>query len=246
MEDPVVEIRGLARTYGDFQAVAGLDLEVRRGEVFSLLGPNGAGKTTTIRMIMGILRPSSGEARIHGFDCFTERAQVMRHVGYLPDEPIFYDYLRGREILQFVAEMHGLTAAEGRRRATPLIERLDLKDALDEYAVNYSKGMKKKLAVVCGLLHEPDVLILDEPTNGLDPWATRTFHQLLKERSEAGNAIFFSTHLLDQAERLSDRVGIVDHGRLVAVGPLGELRDRLAPGGSLEEIFFSVTSENRE
>jgi ABC-2 type transport system ATP-binding protein len=241
--DAVVVLEKLKKHYGDFKAVVELDLSVAAGEIFALLGPNGAGKTTTIRMLMGILQATGGSARIDGLDCFADRAQVMRKVGYLPDEPIFYDYLRGREILRFVGEMHGLDRAESAKRSQELIERLDLGDALDEYAVNYSKGMRKKLAITCALLHDPALLILDEPTNGLDPYATRTFHELIRAKAENGKSVFFATHLLDQAEKLCHRVGILYKGRLAAVGQLGDLRDKLAPGGTLEEIFFSVTDE---
>jgi ABC-2 type transport system ATP-binding protein len=240
---PLVAIEGLSKRYGEFQAVTDLSMTVAPGEIVALLGPNGAGKTTTIRMLMGILQPSGGAARIHGLDCFKDRAEVMRHVGYLPDEPVFYDYLRGSEVLRFVGEMHGLTAREARERAAPLIEKLELADALGEYAVNYSKGMKKKLALICCLLHEPLLLILDEPTNGLDPFATRTFHALIREKVEGGLSVFFSTHLLDQAERLCHRVGILYKSRLAALGTLDELRQSLRQGGTLEELFFQVASE---
>ena len=242
----VVGLKGLCKRYGDFDAVVDLDLDVQAGEMFALLGPNGAGKTTTIRMMMGILQPTAGSARIHGFDCFTQREQVMAEVGYLPDEPVFYDYLRGREILRFVGEMRGFDAKEVDRRTIPLLERLELGDALDEFATNYSKGMKKKLAITAALLHEPRLLILDEPTNGLDPFATRTLHAVLREQIEAGRSVFFSTHLLDQAERLCHRVAIMESGRIAACGPLDELKAQLAPGGSLEEIFFRVTADANE
>jgi ABC-2 type transport system ATP-binding protein len=238
---PVVDIRGLTKRYGDFEAVSGLEMQVPRGELVALLGPNGAGKTTTIRMLMGILRPSSGSALIEGYDCFRDRVEVKRRVGYLPDEPVFYDYLRGREILRFVGEMHGLDRAEIARRSGPLVERLGLADATEEYAMNYSKGMKKKLALLCAMMHDPVILILDEPTNGLDPYATRTLIEIVKEKVAQGRTVFFSTHLLDQAEKLCHRVGILFKGRLAAVGTLDELRARLSKGGSLEEIFFAVT-----
>jgi len=244
--EPAVRLEQLSKSYGDFAAVKRLDLEVAGGEIFALLGPNGAGKTTTIRMMMGILQPSGGHARIRGLDCFAQRAEVMRHVGYLPDEPIFYDYLRGRELLQFVGGMHGMHARRIEQSASALVERLELGDALEEFAVNYSKGMKKKLALACALLHEPELLILDEPTNGLDPFATRAVHALLREQAAGGRSVFFSTHLLDQAERLCDRVGILFEGRLAAIGKLEELRASLAEGGSLEEVFFSVTARNDE
>ena len=238
METPVVRICNLTKRFGDFEAVAGVSLEIARGEIFTLLGPNGAGKTTTIRMLMGILQPTAGSAEVDGFDCFEARVEVMRRVGYLPDEPVFYDYLRGREIIRFVGDMQGLPREQLAERAKLLVERLELGDALEEYAVNYSKGMRKKLAIVCALLHDPPLLILDEPTNGLDPFATRSVHALMQEHVAKGGSVFFSTHLLDQAEKLCHRVGILAKGKLAAVGPLSELRK--SRDGSLEEIFFAV------
>ena len=246
MQEAIVSIRGLTKRFGDFEAVSGIDLQVYPGEMLALLGPNGAGKTTTIRMLMGILQPSAGSASLNGLNCFSDRAEVKRHVGYLPDEPIFYDYLRGREIINFVGEMHGLAPAEIVRRAGELMERLDLAEAAEEYAVNYSRGMKKKLALTCAMLHDPHVLIMDEPTNGLDPFATRTVHELIREKAAAGKSVFFSTHLLEQAERLCDRVAIIYKGALAAVGHLDQLRASLAEGGSLEEVFFAVAARADE
>jgi ABC-2 type transport system ATP-binding protein len=240
-----VSLRAIGKSYGAFEAVRRIDLDVHEGELFGLLGINGAGKTTTIKMLMGILRPSSGTASIRGHDCFAERAEVMRHVGYLPDEPVFYDYLRGREIVQFVGAMHGLPRAEVDARARALVERLELQDATEEFAVNYSKGMRKKLALLLALLHRPEVLILDEPTNGLDPYATRALHALMRELTAEGRTIFFSTHLLDQAQRLCDRVAILHQGKLAALGTVDEISVDGARGGTLEEIFFSVTGEDR-
>jgi len=242
MDPGLLQTERLSKRYGAFEAVADLTLSIRAGELYALIGPNGAGKTTTIKMLMGVLQPSAGSARVLGLDCFRQRADVMRHVGYMPDEPIFYDYLRGREILRFAGEMHGFPRAEIDRRAAPWVESFDLGDAMEEYAVNYSKGMKKKLALACALLHEPELLILDEPTNGLDPYATRALHELMRRQCAAGRTVFFSTHLLDQAERLCDRVGILFRGRLAAEGAIGELRvERAGADASLEEIFFSVT-----
>ncbi|HXX95031.1 MAG TPA: ABC transporter ATP-binding protein [Planctomycetota bacterium] len=243
---PVVDIRGLTKRYGEFEALSGLDMHVPRGELVALVGPNGAGKTTTIRMLMGILRPTSGSATIDGFDCFRDRVEVKRRVGYLPDEPVFYDYLRGRELVRFVGEMHGLERGEIARRSAPLIERLDLSEATDEYAMNYSKGMKKKLALLCAMMHDPALLILDEPTNGLDPYATRALLDLVLEKAAGGKTVFFSTHLLEQAEKLCHRVGILFKGRLAAIGTLAELRERFAPAVSLEEIFFAATGGSRK
>jgi len=238
----LVDVRGLVKKYGDFTAVADLTLQVHPGEVFVLLGPNGAGKTTTIRMLMGILQPTGGSASIGGLDCFADRSEVMRSVGYLPDEPIFYDFLRGRELVHFVGQMHGLDRRATQERAGEFVERLDLADAMEEYAVNYSRGMKKKLALICAMLHEPRLLMMDEPTNGLDPQTTRTLHGIILDHAQAGGSVLLSTHLLDQAEKLCTRVGILHKGRLAACGPLGDLRTRASAGGSLEEIFFAVTS----
>ncbi len=192
-------------------------------------------------MLMGILAPTSGWARIGALDCFRDRAEVKARVGYLPDEPVFYDYLRGSEIIRFSGEMHGLSRREIDQRAQfPLVEQLELGDALQEFAANYSRGMKKKLALTCAMLHDPVLLILDEPTNGLDPFATRALHGIIRAKAAEGRTILFSTHLLDQAEKLCTQIAILARGRLVAHGTLAELRTRLATDSSLEEIFFSL------
>jgi ABC-2 type transport system ATP-binding protein len=237
-----LELQALTKVYGDFVAVQDLCLSVGAGEVLALLGPNGAGKTTTIRMLMGLLQPTAGRASVEGFDCFQERVAVMQRTGYLPDEPVFYDYLRGWEIVRFVGEMRGIHGAEIDRRAGPLMERLELLDAGNEFAANYSTGMKKKLGLVCALLHDPRLLILDEPTNGLDPFATRTLHAILRERQEAGSTVLFSTHLLDQAEKLCTQIAIVHHGKLRAHGTLEHLRSNLSGGASLEDVFFAMAA----
>ncbi len=212
--------------------------------MFGFLGPNGAGKTTTIRLMMGILVPSGGSIRIAGLDCHRESAEVKRHVGYLPDSPIFYDYLRGREILQFVGEMHGLSRAESSLRTDRLLTDLGLESVTEEFAVNYSMGMKKKLGLACALIHEPSVLILDEPTNGLDPRASRDVQQRLRKSADEGTTIFLSTHILEMAERLCSRIGIVHHGELVATGSPQELKQNVTAGGTLEEVFLAVTAES--
>jgi ABC-2 type transport system ATP-binding protein len=237
----LIEFHEVSKTYGDFTAVRKLDLAVDKGEVFGFLGPNGAGKTTTIRMMMGILVPTDGRITIDGLDCQADRLAVKQRVGYLPDNPVFYDYLRGREILTFVGEMHGQPREEAQRRADALLDELALEDAAEEFAVNYSTGMKKKLGLACALIHDPAVLILDEPTNGLDPRASRHVQDRIRVSAAQGRTIFLSTHLLDMAERLCGRVGIIDRGDLVAVGPLEDLQNKLVPGGSLEEVFLKVT-----
>ena len=240
----MIEFQQLTRTYGDFTAVQPLTLKVERGEVFGFLGPNGAGKTTTIRMMMGILVPSGGRALIDGLDCHAQRAEVQRHVGYLPDNPIYYDFLRGREILQFVAEMHGMDRHEAEAQAVRMLAEFGLEEVVNEFAVNYSMGMKKKLGLACALIHDPQVLILDEPINGLDPRAARDVQDRLKQAAAAGKTIFMSTHLLDMAEKVCTRVGIIPRGELVATGTLAELRERVSQSASLEEVFLKVTEES--
>jgi ABC-2 type transport system ATP-binding protein len=242
----MIEFLELSKTYGAFRALAPLNLTVAKGEMFGFLGPNGAGKTTTIRMMMSILVPSGGAVRIAGLDCHRDAAEVKRHVGYLPDSPIFYDYLRGREILQFIGEMHGLTRTESQLRARRLMTELGLDEVSEEFAVNYSMGMKKKLGLACALIHEPSVLILDEPTNGLDPRAARDVQQRLRKSADDGMTIFLSTHILDMAERLCSRIGIIHHGELVATGSPRELKEKVTSGGTLEEVFLAVTAESEE
>ena len=242
----MIEFAELSKNYGSFNAVAPLTLTVPHGEMFGFLGPNGAGKTTTIRMMMSILVPSGGSVRIAGLDCHREAAEVKRHVGYLPDSPIFYDFLRGREILQFIGEMHGLKRMESLLRTERLLGELGLDQVGEEFAVNYSMGMKKKLGLACALIHEPSVLILDEPTNGLDPRASRDVQQRLRKSADEGMTIFLSTHILDMAERLCSRIGIIHRGELVATGSPAELKEKVTSGGTLEEVFLAVTAESAE
>lgn len=240
----MIDFQQLGKRYGSFEAVKDLSFSVARGELFGCLGPNGAGKTTTIRMMMGILVPSSGRVQIAGLDCHRERAEVQRRVGYLPDTPAFYDYLRGREILQFVAEMHGFSRREAGARADRMLDEFALRDEAQEYAVNYSLGMKKKLGLACALIHEPDVLILDEPINGLDPRASRDVQERLRDLAARGCTVFVSTHLLDMAERLCSRIGIVHKGQLAALGAPAEIKQRLIGAGqdaSLEDAFLQIT-----
>jgi ABC-2 type transport system ATP-binding protein len=242
----MIAFERLSKTYGELTAVRDLDFRVEQGEVLGFLGPNGAGKTTTIRMMMGILVPTGGRVTIDGLDCQRDRVAVKRRVGYLPDNPMFYDYLRGREILAFVGEMHGLSRRQAQRRAAALLVDVALEDAADEYAVNYSAGMKRKLALACALIHDPPVLVLDEPTNGLDPRAARDVQERLRVSAAEGKTIFLSTHLLNMAERLCSRVAIIDKGGLVAVAPVRDLQERVLPGGSLEEVFLKVTQGEDE
>jgi ABC-2 type transport system ATP-binding protein len=239
----VIDTDGLTKRFGDKVAVDALSLKVEAGEVMGFLGPNGSGKTTTIRLLMGLLRPSAGRATILGRDCHTDAVALKRDIGYLPDEPFLYPYLSGLEVLELVAGLHGFARADARRRAGEAAERLGLGAAARAYTVTYSLGMKKRLALAMALLHEPRVLILDEPTNGLDPRGARDMRTTIATLAAGGRTIFLSTHLLDAAERLCHRVAIIRGGVLQAVGTPGELRTRYAatPDTSLEDLFLRLT-----
>jgi ABC-2 type transport system ATP-binding protein len=239
----VIETDGLSKRFGDKVAVDGLTLQIAAGEVLGFLGPNGSGKTTTIRLLMGLLRPSAGRASILGRDCHLDAVALKREVGYLPDEPFLYPYLTGTETLELVAGLHGLAPSDARRRAGAVAERMGLGPAAGAYTVTYSLGMKKRLALALALIHEPRVLILDEPTNGLDPGGARQMRAIISELAAGGRTIFLSTHLLDAAERICTRFAIIQEGKLEAVGTPDELRTKYAatPETTLEELFMRVT-----
>jgi ABC-2 type transport system ATP-binding protein len=239
--NPIVRFQNIVKRYGGHTAVKGFSLDIPAGGIFALLGPNGAGKTTLIKLLMGMLRATRGELKVSDFDAFRDSVEVKRIVGYLPDQPAFYDFMRGREIIDFVGRMHGLNRATIGHRCSALAERLSLADALEEFAENYSSGMKKKLGLICALLHEPALVVLDEPTNGLDPHGTLVLHELMREIARAGRTVLFSTHLLDQAERLCSRVAVVHQGQLAAEGTLAELQNRFGASQSLEALFFRLT-----
>lgn len=236
-----IRLSGVTRLFGAFAAVNQFSLHVMPGEIVGLLGPNGAGKTTTVKMLMGMLRPSHGEMQIFGADSFEDRVEVQRRVGYLPDDPNFQSHLRGIELLEFVSKVRGVSSGALQEAIDELGGKLALTDDLGEFAANYSKGMKKKLAFMMALIHAPEVLIMDEPTNGLDPVATRSFLEIVKARAAAGTAILYSTHLLDQAERLCHRCEIMHEGKNIAGGTVAELKALAGGVESLEDVFFEVT-----
>ena len=236
-EPPVVMIEAVGKSFGTKVALHEVTWTVPRGQISGLLGPNGAGKTTLFRLLMGILKASSGRLSIAGLDCFEDRVGVKRLVGFLPDEPVFYSYLSGRDILELSAGMHGLEGAVTLKRLAPLIGRLGMTEALNAYADDYSRGMKKKLGLLLALLHEPPLLVLDEPTNGLDVESTRLFFDLMRDLATAGTTVVFSTHLMDQVTRLCSHVAIINQGKLVRAGTLEEL----CGGRPLEEVFVELT-----
>jgi ABC-2 type transport system ATP-binding protein len=238
----LVQIDGVTKTFG-LQKVALKDVSftVPAGQICGLLGPNGAGKTTLFRLLMGILKPTVGTLRIDGLDAFEDRVAVKRLIGFLPDEPVFYSYLSGREILELSAAMHGLDAAATIGRMTRLIKQLRLSDDIGSYAEDYSRGMKKKLGLLLAMLHEPKLLVLDEPTNGLDVESTRLFYELISETAQQGTTVLFSTHLMDHVTRLCSHAVIINEGKLVAKGSIGELLSTYEQS-SLEDLFLKLTA----
>jgi len=237
-----VEIDEVSKTFGAKKALDRVSFSVPAGQLCGLLGPNGAGKTTLFRLLMGILKSTQGRLMIDGRDAFKDRVEVKRLVGFLPDEPVFYAYLSGREILELSAAMHGLEVRATMGRLEPLVARLNLLSDLSGYAEEYSRGMKKKLGLLLALIHQPRLLILDEPTNGLDVESTRLFYDLMLEESLRGTTVLFSTHLMDQVARLCTHAVIIHQGRLVTQGSLEDLHTMFEGTESLEDIFLKLTT----
>jgi len=220
----MIELNDLTKRYGSTLAVDRLSLSVEKGEIFGFIGPNGAGKTTTIRMMAGVLGPTAGTVRISGIDMDSEPEAAKRLIGFIPDRPFLYEKLTGMEFLRFVSDLYGFTDGLFRKRAEELLIQFSLYDWSDHLIEAYSHGMKQRLIIASALLHEPRVIIVDEPMVGLDPAGIRMVKDLLRELAEGGTTIFMSTHTLEIAEDLCNRIGVIHHGRLVALGSTGDLR----------------------
>jgi ABC-2 type transport system ATP-binding protein len=247
-----LEIDGLVKCF-DRPAVDGLDLHVRAGEFYALLGPNGAGKTTTLRMIAGLLRPDAGSIRVAGIDALADPVAAKRIMAWISDEPMIYDKLTPQEYLEFIAGLWGVDPALGARRAQELLAWLDLAPHAQQRCEGFSKGMRQKVALAGALVHDPQVIILDEPLTGLDAGSARQVKSVLRERVRAGGTIVMTTHILEVAERMADRIGVIAHGRLIAEGTLDELRLKVAAnaagdGGnaSLEDTFLALVAAPAE
>lgn len=240
---PLVSIDHVTKSFGDKVALHQISFSVPAGQICGLIGPNGAGKTTLFRLLMGILKATEGGLFVDGQDVFEKRVEAKRLIGFLPDEPVFYSYLSGREILELSAGMHGLDVPATMARIDPLIARLHLAEDIHHYAEDYSRGMKKKLGLLLAMLHDPKLLILDEPTNGLDVESTHLFYDLILDEARRGKTILFSTHLMDHVTRLCSHVVIINHGEIVAKGSLDELRAGFDLAMSLEDIFLKLTSD---
>jgi ABC-2 type transport system ATP-binding protein len=242
---PLVHIEEVTKQFGDKIALNGVTFSVPAGQICGLLGPNGAGKTTMFRLMMGILKATSGRLLVDGLDAFDDRVEVKRRIGFLPDEPVFYSYLSGREILQLSAAMHGLDVNVALARIEPLAAALRLAEDLPNYAEEYSRGMKKKLGLLLAMIHAPKLLVLDEPTNGLDVEAVHLFYGLIRDQAKQGTTVLFSTHLMDHVARLCTHAVIIDRGAVVAKGSLEELRTRHGQV-DLEEMFLTLTARPQQ
>ncbi len=237
----LLAVDGLVRSYGALEAVAGLSFQVAAGEVLGLVGPNGAGKTSTLRCLAGILPPTAGRIRVAGYDLVSSPVPAKRALAFLPDEPRLFEHLTVREHLIFTARLYGVVGWEA--IAEPLLEELELSGKESALPAELSRGMKQKLAIACGFLHQPRVIVLDEPLTGLDPLGIRRMKASLRARAEAGAALVLSSHLLPLVEELCHRILVLAAGREVALGTLPEIRAaRGAAGGSLEDLFIEITS----
>ena len=245
-----LEIHGLVKLF-DRPAVDGLELTVRTGEFYALVGPNGAGKTTTLRMIAGLLRPDAGTIRVGGIDALADPIAAKRIVAWISDEPMIYDKLTPHEYLEFVAGLWGVEPKLAAARAEELLDWLDLAPHADERCESFSKGMRQKVSLAGALIHDPRVIILDEPLTGLDAGSARQVKTVLRERTRSGGTIIMTTHILEVAERMADRIGIIARGKLIAEGTLDELRHQAGThantgardGGSLEDTFLALVAE---
>jgi ABC-2 type transport system ATP-binding protein len=238
-----LDVRGLTKHF-DRPAVAGLDLTVRRGEFYCLLGPNGAGKTTTLRMVTGLLRPDHGSIAVFGIDALADPVSAKRVMAWVSDEPMIYDKLTPLEFLEFVAGLWGIDPADAEARSNELIDWLGLRANAHERCEGFSKGMRQKVALAGALVHDPRLIILDEPLTGLDAGSARQVKTVLRERVAAGGTVIMTTHILEVAERMADRIGVIAGGRLIAQGTLDELRIKAGRGdSSLEDAFLTLVAE---
>ena len=237
----LVELRRVTQRFGERAAVLDLDLSIRRGEVFGLLGPNGAGKTTTLRILCGLLVPTEGEVVIDGVDVRRDPIEARRRFAFVPDGAPLYSNLSPRQHLELVGRLHGVEDARVASESKRLLEALELGPRIDDPVGTFSRGMRQKTALACAILPRPPLLILDEPLNGLDAQTTAVFKDVLRTWADRGGSVLYTSHLLDVAERVCDRLAVMDGGRLVAVGTLDELRVQAGRDGTLEQVFGALT-----
>ena len=240
--ETAVELRGVAKRYADIVAVDYIDLDVKRGEIFGLLGPNGSGKSTALKIILGLVKPDSGSVNALRISVGENPVEVKRRVGYVPESPRMYEFLTGLEYLDLTGDIYGMSPAEKKNRIDQYLEALELEGREGDMISSYSQGMKQKVAVISALMHSPQLLLLDEPLSGLDPRSARIIKDLLRELASEGVTTILSTHVLEIAQAMCDRIAIMYEGRLLALGTMEELREKARmPGSDLEDIFLKLT-----
>jgi ABC-2 type transport system ATP-binding protein len=244
---PLLEVTNLTKSFGSLKALDGLNLEVLPGEVYGLLGPNGAGKSTALKVIGGLLEPTSGKVKVVGFDPVKDPVEVKSKIGYVAENPVMYESLSPRDFFEFVASVRKLNQDSANRMVTQLAEAFDMSKYFDSPIATLSMGTKQKVAVIASLLHKPPLLLLDEPLNGLDAKSSRILKDLMVFHTQSGGAVLFSTHIMEVAERICTRIGIIYQGKIMAEGTLGELR-KMAGGNdaSLEDVFLKLINEETE
>jgi ABC-2 type transport system ATP-binding protein len=239
---PALKLTGVSKRYGDVTAVDYLDLDVRKGEIFGLLGPNASGKSTTLKMILGLVKPDSGSVNVLGINVEDDPIAIKRKVGYVPESPRVYEFLTGVEFLDFTGDVYGMQPEEKKKRIEEFLKALDLQEREGDIISSYSEGMKQKVVIISAIMHRPDVLLLDEPLSGLDPKSARIVKDLLRQLASQGVTAIMSTHVLEIAQAMCDRIAIMYEGRLLALGTMKELRQRAKmPESGLEDIFLKLT-----
>ncbi len=242
----MIEVINITKTYsGTVKAVDDLSMTIKDGEIFGFLGPNGAGKTTTIKMITGILRPDSGSIRINGSDINETPLEAKMKFGFVPDDPNIFLRLKGIEYLNFMADMYDVPADERKKKIENLAERFEMSGALKDQIQSYSHGMRQKIVIMGVLIHNPPVWILDEPMTGLDPKSSFTLKEMMREHASGGNTVFFSTHVLEVAEKICDRVAIINKGKILFAGKLEEMREHFKNNQSFEKMFLELTENGQ-
>lgn len=240
----MISINNVTKTYGSgIKAVDGLTLEIRKGEIFGFLGPNGAGKTTTIKMVTGILPPDEGSIHINGHDMAKNPISAKMEIGFVSDDPNVFERLKGLEYLNFMADIYKVPAEGRKERILELAGEFEMTNALDDKIQSYSHGMKQKIVVMGVLIHDPDVWILDEPLSGLDPKSSFTLKKIMRDHADKGNTVMFSTHVLEVAEKVCDRIAVINKGKILFVGTLQEMRTNLKTDTSLEKMFLEMTDD---
>ncbi len=239
----MLEIKNLTKKFGDKVAVDNIDLSVKSGEIYGFLGPNGAGKTTTIKMIVGMLMPDGGSITVDGIDAINDDVEAKRQIAYVPDSPEIYDIMTGRQYLNFIADVFELSDEERNKQIDRYAEVFEMKDNLDVMIAGYSHGMKQKIVIMGALIHSPKLLILDEPMVGLDAKSSFRLKEIMRALADEGRTVFFSTHVMEVAENICDRIGIINRGKVIAVGTLDEIKAAAKDTGSLEKIFLELTDD---